>query len=91
MVKSLHVDPATQYMTSLVRMAPGSKYPAHRHSGAEQCLVLEGDVRLGDVALAAGDYERAEAETIHGTIETKSGCLLLIISSQRDEILESRS
>jgi anti-sigma factor ChrR (cupin superfamily) len=86
--KELYVDPATQMATSLLRLAPGARYPAHRHTAVEQCLVLEGDVELGALRLSAGDYEWAEASTTHGTIRSDTGCLLLIMASKHDEFLD---
>jgi anti-sigma factor ChrR (cupin superfamily) len=85
--KTLHVDPATNYFTSLLRMEAGATYPAHRHSGAEQCLVLEGSVRLAGTVLHPGDFELAQARTVHEIIETDTGCLLMIIASRADEML----
>lgn len=86
--KELYVDPKTQMATSLLRLAPGARYPAHRHTAVEQCLVLEGEVELGDLRLSAGDYEWAEASTTHDLIRSETGCLLLIMSSKHDEFLE---
>lgn len=85
--KSLHFDPQTAMMTSLVWMAKGASYPPHRHAAAEQCLVLEGDIGLDDIVLGPGDYSRNDAFTNHGLIHTKGGCLLPIISSANDELL----
>jgi quercetin dioxygenase-like cupin family protein len=86
-VKTLHFDRTTGMMTNLVRMAPRSSYPPHRHTAVEECLVLEGDIRQDEMVLGPGDYSRLEANTDHGMIETEGGCLLLIISSARDELL----
>ena len=85
--KSLYVDPTTRMTTSLLRLEPGAAYPPHRHTAVEQCLVLKGDVRLGPIALQAGDFEYALDDTCHGAITTESGCTLLIVSSPYDELL----
>jgi hypothetical protein len=45
-VRMLYVDRQRRQFTALVRMAPGTVYPEHSHQGAEECLVLEGDLRL---------------------------------------------
>jgi quercetin dioxygenase-like cupin family protein len=86
-VKRLLVDPANDSVTMLVRMPAGASYPRHRHAGAEQCYVLEGDLHDGDATLHAGDYQCADAESIHGVQYTEKGCLLLIVSSLHDEIV----
>jgi len=86
-VKQLSVDQERDRATMLVRMAPGSLYPAHRHAGKEECLVLEGDLRVGDLVLRAGDYQCAWASSVHGVSSTVEGCLLFIVSSQHDELM----
>jgi quercetin dioxygenase-like cupin family protein len=84
--KPLHVDPDRHYVTMLVRMEPGSSYPSHVHAGAEECYVLSGDLRVGEEVLHGGDYQCAEVGSHHGVQSTERGCLLLIISSQDDEL-----
>lgn len=86
MIKRLYVDPAQESVTMLIRMEPGATYPAHRHGGAEQCFVLEGDLSY-DMSLRTGDYLCAEADTVHPVSRTEQGCLLLIISSTHDELI----
>jgi anti-sigma factor ChrR (cupin superfamily) len=87
-VRKLYVDPAVDRVTMLVRMSAGSSYPRHRHAGAEECYVLAGDIRVGsELHMHAGDYQRAEAESVHPVQSTDGGCLLLITSSLHDELL----
>jgi len=87
--KRLFVDPANDRVTLLVRMAPGISYPSHRHGGPEECYLLEGDLDDGEVSMRAGDYLRREGGSIHGMHSTKEGCLMLIVSSLHDELLET--
>lgn len=86
-VKRLFADPAKDSVTMLIRMEPGSEYPAHRHGGNEECLVLEGDLRVGDLVLQAGDYQCCATSSIHDVTHTVNGCLLLIVSSTHDQLL----
>lgn len=86
-LRTLFVDEENNHFTALVRMAPGTSYPRHIHRGPEECLVLEGDLRVGDTVLHAGDYQRAPAGTEHGVQSTEHGCLLLITSSLTDEFV----
>jgi anti-sigma factor ChrR (cupin superfamily) len=86
-VKKLYSDPERDSVTMLVRMEPGAEYPAHQHGGPEQCLVLEGDLEVGDLVLQAGDFQCAAAASIHSVSRTRAGCLLLIVSSQHDRLL----
>jgi Anti-sigma factor len=85
--KTLYADPETGMVTSLLRMEPGASYPAHHHVGVEQCLVLEGTVRLGDIALESGDFEFATVGTNHGVVQTDTGCILLLVANPHDKIL----
>jgi len=68
-------------------MEPGSHYPPHHHAGPEQCYVLEGELRIGDLVLRAGDYSCAAADTLHAAPASPAGCLLLIIASQHDAVV----
>lgn len=85
-VRRLFVDRRRNQMTAMVRMEPKTSYPGHRHAEAEECLVLEGDLWVGDTVLHAGDYQRAPADSMHGVQRTEGGCLLLITSSLTDEM-----
>ncbi len=86
-VRRLFVDPVRQYVTMLVRAAPGASYPPHRHYDVEECFVLEGDLHVDESVLHKGDYQRAEAGSIHNVQWTEGGCTILIVSSTRDELL----
>jgi anti-sigma factor ChrR (cupin superfamily) len=83
--KKLYFDKPSGLVTMLVKMAPGAKYPAHVHSRAEQCLILEGDLRHGDQCYGPGDFTWAEAGSIDPSLETTDGNLLLIISGAENE------
>lgn len=85
-VRRLFVDPARNQMTMLVRMAAGTAYPRHIHDGPEECLVLEGDLRVGDDVLRKGDYQRMASGSRHPVQSTDGGCLLMIVSSLTDEL-----
>jgi anti-sigma factor ChrR (cupin superfamily) len=84
-IRVLHVDADNNQFTALVRMAPGASYPAHVHRGPEQCLVLEGDLHVGEEIMGPGDYQLASSGSRHGVQHTRDGCLLFIVSSLTDE------
>ena len=86
-MKVLHHDASMQRTTVLVRIAPGAAYPAHRHRGLEECLVLEGDLRVDGTILRAGDFTASYEEKVHIDTHSEEGCLLLISSPLNDEIL----
>jgi len=86
-VRRLFIDRSRNRMTAMFKMAPGTSYPCHVHDDAEECYVLEGDLKVGDRVLHAGDYQRAAPDSLHGVQSTEGGCTLLIVSSISDEIL----
>ena len=87
-VKVLFVDKDRDTVTTLVRMEPGASIPRHRHRGAEQCLVLEGDVRSGAYAMTAGDFNCSLRGSVHDELTTEHGALLFIVSPESYELLE---
>ena len=86
-IKRLYVDSVRKYSTSLVFLEAGSVYPAHRHNDIEEFYLLEGDLSGEGIQMLPGDYCRSEPGTIHGDAKTESGALLLVWSSNRDELL----
>ncbi|MBX3328893.1 MAG: cupin domain-containing protein [Nitrospira sp.] len=88
MAKVLSFDPASRRATSLLRFAPGTSYAPHRHTEAEELLVLEGGCSIAGREMTVGDYHRAEAGTEHHETSTDDGCLLLVISSPQNEMLQ---
>jgi anti-sigma factor ChrR (cupin superfamily) len=83
--KILSIDSARSYRTCLLRAEPGASYPRHRHGGMEELLVIEGDLHVHGVVMRAGDYCRAEADSVHEATFTEGGCILLQIASQFDQ------
>jgi anti-sigma factor ChrR (cupin superfamily) len=87
-IKPLFKEDATGRSTYLVRMQPGSHLAAHRHHDAEQCLVLKGDIRWGDLVYEEGDFVVMGTGTEHPEIHTVGGTLMLIVSG-RNELLHA--
>jgi anti-sigma factor ChrR (cupin superfamily) len=54
--------------TVLIRMQPGSGYPAHRHVGVEEVLVLRGGYRDALGEHRAGEYLRYPAGSAHAPV-----------------------
>lgn len=79
-VKHLFTDPQTGMVTTLVKMKPGASIPMHRHSGIEQCYVIEGDFHAAHQELGAGDFHVAPAGSTHEPVYTKGGALVLIVA-----------
>ena len=83
----LWLDEPNERHTILIRMANGASVPTHLHAGTEECFVIHGDLRSGDLRMGAGDYVRFEGGTRH-SISTEEGCLLLVTSSLHDRRIE---
>jgi anti-sigma factor ChrR (cupin superfamily) len=78
--KPLFYDREKQLVTTLVRMLPGASVPRHRHLGIEQCLVLEGDFRVGGEVYGPGDFQCVFEGSVHEDIRTETGALVMIIA-----------
>lgn len=77
----LYEEPEGRRFSMLVRVAAGTTVPRHRHLGVEECLVVAGDLLVGGPdgkRMGPGDYQRAEAGSVHDVHTTEGGCLLLI-------------
>lgn len=55
----------SQVVSMLVRFEAGASVVDHHHAIDEDCLVLEGDMYLGDILLRAGDFQLAPAGSSH--------------------------
>jgi quercetin dioxygenase-like cupin family protein len=77
--RMLHTDPRRRIFTALVRMAPGTSLRSHDHADdlePEECLVLEGELIVGETRMKTGDYQRAAAGAHHYEQRTETGALL---------------
>ena len=77
-VKTLRRDAAAGTETTLWRLQPGARVPAHPHSREEECLVLEGSIVQDGVEYFPGDYLLAENGSRHSPFESPRGALFLI-------------
>ena len=76
-VKVLHEDGGT--MSYLLRLEPGASLPAHRHPQDEECIVLEGTLRVGSrIEVGTGAYHRARRGALHATIFSDTGATLFL-------------
>jgi quercetin dioxygenase-like cupin family protein len=62
----------------LVDIAAGGSLPTHRHHEHEECIVLRGNARLGDLVVREGDYHVAPAGSRHGRVSSRDGALLYL-------------
>lgn len=62
----------------LYRMEAGGRIAAHTHAQNEECMMLSGELFLGDILLRAGEYQLAPVGSLHGEIYTDVGALLFV-------------
>jgi quercetin dioxygenase-like cupin family protein len=72
------------YAMLLVDAAPGTTFPPHRHTGAEECYVLSGTVETCDRRMTAGDFLHADAGTDHGGLYTPDGAQVILVVALSD-------
>jgi anti-sigma factor ChrR (cupin superfamily) len=76
----LSLDKNDRRLTALVHMQPGARLPAHAHSAGEQCVVLHGELSIGDRSLSAGEYRYWEPGEEQPEQIAEQACLLLVSS-----------
>jgi hypothetical protein len=65
-------------MSYLLKFAPGAVLPPHRHPIDEECVVLEGRLRIGELMLEAGGFHLARQGLPHGDIESREGAVIYL-------------
>ena len=87
-MKVLALNRAAGYATLLLDVAPGARFPAHHHDGAEECYVLSGSLYTLNRRMDAGDFLHADADTDHGELWTEEGCRVLLVVPPDDYLPE---
>jgi DNA-directed RNA polymerase specialized sigma24 family protein len=85
-VKLLATDAEKQFVSMLVRLAPGTDYPAHTHAGVEELHLLQGELLIDTRRLSPGDYNRAEPGTSDKRVWSETGCMCVLMTSTRDAL-----
>lgn len=63
----------------LFRFEPGARLPAHEHDTDEECVVLQGELRIGnDIIVRAGDFHLARKGIAHAELTSPKGALFYI-------------
>ena len=77
-LRVLHLDEAQQQVSFLLELAPGAVVPAHEHAIDEECIVVDGEVSIGDLRLRAGDFHLAHKGHAHGEMTSPKGSTLYL-------------
>jgi anti-sigma factor ChrR (cupin superfamily) len=87
-MKILAIDRAEDRVTMLIRGEPGATYPAHRHTGPEECYVIRGSLVVEGQILRAGDFHHADGTSDHGELHTDEGVEVLLVATASDYLPE---
>jgi quercetin dioxygenase-like cupin family protein len=79
-MKVLSVNPRSGYVTLLLDVRPGTRFPAHHHEGDEECYVISGSIYTLGRRLGPGDFVHADAGTDHGELWTDEGARVLLVA-----------
>jgi quercetin dioxygenase-like cupin family protein len=75
-IKILRNEPdATSY---LLKLEPGAVIWPHHHRQDEECMVMDGEVLIGDVRAGAGTYHLAPSGVDHVPIRSETGATLFL-------------
>lgn len=77
-------------LSYLLRLEPGATVPPHRHPQDEECIVIEGSLRVTHTTFGPGSYHLARGGALHPTISTDSGATIFLRGAvpQAEQILE---
>ena len=78
LLKLLQRDDASGQAHYLVRYSAGSGFPRHPQRTVEECLLVAGDLRIGDVEMRVGDLQVALPGTEHGPLLSRHGALVYV-------------
>jgi anti-sigma factor ChrR (cupin superfamily) len=85
--KLLATDIERNRVSMVVRLAPGTDYPPHRHAGVEEVHLLQGELIVDDKTLYPGDYLRSEPGSVDHRVWSETGCTCVLLTSCDDAIL----
>lgn len=66
-------------LSYLLKLEPGASLPPHRHPVDEECLVLEGRLRVGShLEIGPGGYHLAHEGALHATVRSDAGATVFL-------------
>ena len=83
-MKVLAMDRRRGMATLLLDVAPGAVFPAHHHSGDEECFVISGTLIACGRTIGPGDFHHADGGSDHGELRTETGCRVLLVVEPED-------
>jgi anti-sigma factor ChrR (cupin superfamily) len=83
-MRVLAMNRQSGYATLLLDVEPGTRFPAHHHSGAEECYVISGSVYSYGRRMGPGDFLHADGDTDHSELWTDEGAQVLLVVPPED-------
>lgn len=65
-------------MSYLLKFAPGAVLPAHRHPADEECMVMEGTLRMGNLVLPTGSFHKALQNMLDADCTSDDGAVIYL-------------
>ncbi len=87
-MKILALNKTRGYATLLLDVAPGTRFPAHHHGGAEECYVVSGSLFTCGRHLHTGDFVHADENTDHGELWSEEGCRVILVVPPEEHLPE---
>ncbi|HEX3104797.1 MAG TPA: cupin domain-containing protein [Terriglobales bacterium] len=85
-VKILAKNAEINSVSMLVRLDPGTDYPAHTHAGTEELHLLHGVLKVDDRTLYPGDFIHSEAGSVDHRVWSETGCTCFLMTSTEDAL-----
>ena len=85
-VKILARNEENDSVSMLVRLDPGTDYPAHRHAGIEELHLLHGILKVDERTLYPGDFIHSKAGTVDHRVWSETGCTCFLMTSTKDAL-----
>ena len=90
-MRVLSMNRENGYATLLLDVDPGTRFPSHHHTGAEECYVVSGSVYTYGRRMGPGDFLHADGGTDHGELWTDEGAKVILIVPPEDYMPEPSS
>jgi anti-sigma factor ChrR (cupin superfamily) len=65
-------------MSYLLKFEPGAVLPAHRHPLDEECVVIQGTLRIGPLVLPPGSYHRVPKDVLDADSTSDEGAVIFL-------------
>jgi anti-sigma factor ChrR (cupin superfamily) len=84
-IRVLHQDGGI--LSYLLRLAAGAALPPHRHPVDEECVVLQGEVCIGELRLGAGGFHLGRKDVLHDRLHSPDGAVIYLRGAVPDAAL----